>query len=47
MAAIAYDTLLAIKDLHGLGLAHRDIKAENFVFDDKGRVKMIDFGFTD
>ena len=47
MAAIAYDALLAIKNLHGLGLAHRDIKAENFVFDQRGKVKMIDLGFTD
>ena len=48
MAKIAHGALLAIKDLHELRLAHRDIKADNFVFEKTtNKVKMIDLGFTD
>ena len=36
----------AVKYLHGLGIAHRDIKAENIVFDNDMNAKLIDFGLS-
>jgi eukaryotic-like serine/threonine-protein kinase len=33
----------ALAHLHGLGLAHRDVKARNVLFDARGRAKLIDF----
>merc|ERR1719359_888992 len=40
--------LLAVQYLHSHGVVHRDIKLENFVFDEKDGdlLKMIDFGFS-
>ena len=33
----------ALAHLHGLGLAHRDVKARNVLFDARGRARLIDF----
>jgi tRNA A-37 threonylcarbamoyl transferase component Bud32 len=38
------EVLLALEHLHSLGLAHRDLKAENVVLDTRGHAKLIDFG---
>jgi serine/threonine protein kinase len=43
---IFVQVLLAVQYLHGLGLAHNDIKAENVVLDADGNAKLIDFGFA-
>lgn len=36
----------AIKYLHELNIAHRDIKLENMLIDDEMNAKIIDFGFS-
>ena len=36
----------AIKYMHERGIAHRDIKAENVVFDSDMNAKLIDFGLA-
>ena len=33
-----------MKDFHGSGFIYRDIKASNFIIDERGMVKMIDLG---
>lgn len=41
---IIYQTVSALKHIHNVGIIHRDIKAENILFDKNGRVKLCDFG---
>ena len=36
----------ALSYIHSKNIAHRDIKLENVIFNKKGRVKLIDFGFA-
>lgn len=46
---IIFETLLAVNYLHKLGICHRDIKPDNFLFKDKSEkssVKVIDFGLS-
>lgn len=41
---ICAQILLCLANIHSRGIIHRDIKPNNFVFDDKNRVRLIDFG---
>ena len=36
----------ALEYAHGEGVVHRDIKPENILLDQKGRVKIADFGLS-
>ena len=44
VAAIGADLCGAVAAVHGAGLLHRDIKAQNAVREDSGRVVLMDFG---
>ena len=41
-----YNILCAMNFLHSTGLMHRDIKANNFLVNDDGSVRICDFGFV-
>ena len=43
---IVRDVCSALEYMHSKGVAHRDIKLENIMFDRHGQVKMIDFGLA-
>ncbi|MCL4130539.1 UNVERIFIED_CONTAM: hypothetical protein GTU68_041809, partial [Idotea baltica] len=39
--------VLAIEHLHRFSIIHRDLKPENIVIDDKGHIKLTDFGLSE
>ena len=41
-----YQILKGLRYLHSLGIIHRDIKPENLLVDEKGVLKLCDFGFA-
>ena len=42
----AAEILLAIEHLHRHDIIYRDLKPENLLLDEKGHVKITDFGFA-
>ncbi|KAJ3146454.1 hypothetical protein HDU86_008506 [Geranomyces michiganensis] len=40
------EMILAIEEVHKLGVIHRDIKPDNFLFDADGHIKITDFGLA-
>lgn len=40
------ETALAVSALHSLELTHSDLKLENLLLDQRGHIKLCDFGFT-
>jgi len=43
----AAELILAIESLHNLGIIHRDLKPENILIDNKGHIRLTDFGLSD
>lgn len=41
------EIVLAIDYLHSIGIVHRDLKPENILLDDKGHIKLTDFGLSE
>ena len=44
--AVAKDLCAALVYMHGEGVVHRDLKPDNVIVDDAGRLKIIDFGIA-
>ena len=44
--SIFHGVLLAVQYLHSHNIAHRDLKCENILLDDRGQAKLSDFKFT-
>ncbi|TPX32057.1 hypothetical protein SmJEL517_g04763 [Synchytrium microbalum] len=42
----AAEMVLAIEEAHKLGMIHRDIKPDNFLFDGEGHIRLSDFGLA-
>lgn len=45
-ANLCMQILEAVQYVHSMGIIHRDIKAENFLFTSSGKLKLIDFGMS-
>ncbi|BFG14120.1 hypothetical protein CerSpe_003940 [Prunus speciosa] len=43
-ASVMAQLMLAVAHCHRLGVAHRDIKPDNILFDDRDRLRLADFG---
>lgn len=40
------ELVLAVESLHNLGIIHRDLKPENILIDNKGHIRLTDFGLS-
>ncbi|KAI8913340.1 kinase-like domain-containing protein [Gorgonomyces haynaldii] len=40
------EMVLAIEEVHKLGMIHRDVKPDNFLFNSEGHIKLADFGLA-